>query len=105
MYPELNIVIIVLTNRKEGGHDPAQLAKDIGALMLDEYLPAMSQMSTQFAELVMAVEDLDEPAEEALDPALYLYPVNSPASVPTAADKEEVDGWLHRKLNVPVIMR
>jgi hypothetical protein len=51
------------------------------------------------------VEDLDEPAEEALDPALYLYPINSPAAVPTASDKEEVDGWLHRKLNVPVIMR
>jgi hypothetical protein len=95
----------VLTNRKEGGHDPAQLAKDIGALMLDEYLPLTAQMTVQSIQAQQAVEDLDEPAEEALDPALYLYPINSPAAVPTASDKEEVDGWLHRKLNVPVIMR
>jgi CubicO group peptidase (beta-lactamase class C family) len=105
LYPDLNIVIVVLTNRKEGGHDPAQLAKDIGALMLDEYLPLTAQMTVQSIQAQKAVEDLDEPAEEALDPALYLYPINSPAAVPTASDKEEVDGWLHRMVNMPVIMR
>jgi CubicO group peptidase (beta-lactamase class C family) len=105
MYPELNIVIVVLTNRKEGGHDPAQLAKDIGALMLDEYLPLTTQMTAQSTQAALAVEDLDEPAEEALDPVLYLYPVDSPAAVPTEADKQEVDGWLHRTVYMPLSMR
>ncbi len=35
MYPEKDIVIVVLTNRSGGGHSATQLGRDLGALMLE----------------------------------------------------------------------
>lgn len=108
MYPALGIVIVVLTNRRDGGHDPVQLAKDIGALMLDEYLPLVSQstpMSATSAQSVLAEEDLDEPAEEAMDPALYIFPIVTPTDTPSEADKQEEDGYLHRKVYAPLVVK
>lgn len=108
MYPELGIVIVVLTNRRDGGHDPVQLAKDIGALMLDEYLPLAAQQATLSAanaEGAAADEDLDEPAEEAIDPQLVALPVQTPKDTPSARDLQEVDGALHRRIFAPTMMR
>lgn len=108
MYPELGIVIVVLTNRRDGGHDPIQLAKDIGALMVDEYLPLVAQRVTRSAttaEGAAADEDLDEPVEEAMDPALVILPVQTPQDTPSAQDMQEVDGALHRQIFVPITVR
>jgi CubicO group peptidase (beta-lactamase class C family) len=106
MYPELGIVIVVLTNRRDGGHDPTQLAKDIGALMLDEYLPLASQVTIQSSESAFASEDLDEPIEEAIDPAQVIIPVVPPADAPSAAaDKQEFDEVFHRTVYAPMLMR
>ncbi|NJM39763.1 MAG: beta-lactamase family protein [Anaerolineae bacterium] len=108
MYPALGITIVVLTNRKGGGHDPNQLAKDIGALMLDEYLPLASLMtaqSDQSSESMLADEDLDEPPAEATDRESILIPVVTPKDTPSAAEKQEVDGYFHRAVFVPLTMK
>jgi hypothetical protein len=39
MYPEKEIVIVVLSNRDEGGHSARKVAQDIGSLMLDNLRP------------------------------------------------------------------
>lgn len=62
-------------------------------------------MAVQTDQMAVAEEDLDEPADEALDPAAYAFPVVTPQDTPTAADKQEVDGWLSRNVYMPVTVR
>lgn len=81
IYPDDDIVIVVLTNRKEGGHDPSQLARDIGALMLNA--------GNQFAP---ALDEIAEPDEEGQDPAQVVWPVNDPVAEPSEQDLQEPPG-------------
>jgi CubicO group peptidase (beta-lactamase class C family) len=39
IYPDLGYVIVVLTNRGGGGHDPVQIGRDIGTILLDAECP------------------------------------------------------------------
>jgi CubicO group peptidase (beta-lactamase class C family) len=64
MYPSENIVIVVLSNRRYGGHSAAQVGKDIGALMLGHYLPAVGAAR---AQQIVPVGGL-QPVEPSLDP-------------------------------------
>jgi CubicO group peptidase (beta-lactamase class C family) len=83
MYPQLGIVIVVLTNRKDGGHNPVQLAMDIGTLLLDAYLPLADARPA-------VVQDVpDEPHAEAMDPARFVISVSTPTGLPTAAERQE----------------
>lgn len=78
VYPDLGIVIVVFINRKSGGHNPDIVGQAIGTLMVNAaQQQAQAQgMSAQGADDTTADEsDLDEPAEEAMDPALYPAPV------------------------------
>jgi CubicO group peptidase (beta-lactamase class C family) len=61
MYPEHEIVIVVLTNQR--GHDTVQLGRDIGTLMLDELNSAANAETRQIIVAPPAPE-----AEEIVDP-------------------------------------
>jgi CubicO group peptidase (beta-lactamase class C family) len=87
IYPDDNIVIVVLTNRKNGGHSPAALAKAIGGLMLDA---AAAQAVIPAAPLA---DPVVEPVDEAQDPAEVELPVHKPTANPTSQDLEEPVGW------------
>jgi CubicO group peptidase (beta-lactamase class C family) len=39
IYPDLGYVIVILTNRGGGGHDPVQIGRDIGTILLDAECP------------------------------------------------------------------
>ncbi len=101
IYPNDGIVIVVLTNRKGGGHDPAGLAKTIGGLMLDA---AAAQQAAAFADQPLA-EVIDEPAEEGQDPAEVVWPVDNPVATPTPEDLEEPPGqqYLAEVIYLPLI--
>jgi hypothetical protein len=75
----------------------------------DEYLPLASQMtsmqSNQSSEMALAEEDLDELPAEATDRESILIPVVTPKDTPSAADKQEIDGYLHRTVFLPVTMK
>lgn len=89
IYPDDGIVIAILTNRKEGGHDPAGLAKDIGGLMLD------AAASSQAMALQPLAEELEEPQDEGQDPAEVVWPVYNPTATPTPQDLEEPPGEVY----------
>ncbi len=102
MYPEEEIVIVVLTNRKTGGHSPSALAKQIGALMLAELDAAPAQASSGQVDAAAMAQlapdgmprpqagDALEPAAEASDPALVVLPVvTNPAPPDPGPDEEE----------------
>lgn len=89
IYPQKGIVISILTNRKNGGHNPVQLGRDIGALML------ASQKAGTFINQGVdqpAEEEVIEPDEEGLDPDLVIWPVENPVAEPTAQDLQEPVG-------------
>lgn len=98
MYPEEEIVIVVLSNRKSGGHSPSALAYEIGGLMLAELDAAQAAATAgsdpaQADHAAMAAPDAaaapdalliaqplgepNEPAAEAIDPSLIVLPVVS----------------------------
>jgi CubicO group peptidase (beta-lactamase class C family) len=86
IYPEEDIVIVVLTNRKGGGHSPSALAKAIGA----EILNAMSGGSVTSAGMnAPLIDEIEEPDDEAQDPAQVEMPVHSPVADPSEADLQE----------------
>jgi CubicO group peptidase (beta-lactamase class C family) len=87
MYPEKGIVIVVLTNRKGGGHSPVTLGRDLGALMLDAESLLVNGLDPAFP--VIEELELDEPDGEAMDPELIIYPVESPVVNPTVEDMQE----------------
>lgn len=101
MYPEKGIVIAVLTNRKNGGHSPVQLGRDIGALMLDaeSLLNTADAAESDAGTLIAATATQDpdliaEPDDEAIDPALVVLPVNRATRQPTAEERSEVESDL-----------
>jgi CubicO group peptidase (beta-lactamase class C family) len=86
MYPEKGYVIVVLTNRKGGGHSPVTLGREIGKLLLaNENLALADQAQAQ----PLAEDEELEPAEEALDPAEVIFPVHDPVATPSESDLEE----------------
>jgi CubicO group peptidase (beta-lactamase class C family) len=100
IYPDENIVITILTNRKSG-HNPRNLALDIAALMLS---PASAANSPQAA--IAAEEPIDEPEAEALPAEDVVWPVSNPLAPPTPEDLEEPLGtgetW---RVNLPIVVR
>lgn len=102
IYPEKGIVISILTNRKDGGHSPVQLGRDIGALILAaESASALNGMEIEQPN----AEDVVEPDEEGLDPNLVVWPVENPVAEPTAQDLQEPVGQPINELNIfiPVV--
>jgi len=91
IYPDDGIVIAILTNRKEGGHDPAELAKTIGGLMLDA---AAAQSAAEIALQPLA-EVIEEPTEEGQDPAEVIWPVSNPTATPSPEDLQEPPGEIY----------
>lgn len=87
IYPDEGIVIAILTNRKDGGHDPAELAKTIGGLILD----SLAQQEVGVALQPLA-EIIDEPIEEAQDPDEVIWPVENPTAIPSEEDLQEPPG-------------
>ena len=98
MYPQKGIVIAILTNRKDGGHSPVQLGRDIGALMLAS-MNASALEDPNSNQL--AAEEVEEPDEEGLDPDLVVWPVENPVAEPTAQDLQEPIGQPVNALLVP----
>lgn len=105
MYPDEGIVIVVLTNRKTGGHSPVQLGRDIGALMLAE-LNASNSLSEVHD---IAQEEIDEPDSEGLPAGFVVWPVSNPVADPTPEDlqeeEEETPILEMRHSFLPVIIR
>jgi len=105
MYPDEGIVITVLTNRKNGGHDPASLAKEIGRLMLE----AAAQSAALADPLDLAQEPIEEPLEpedEATDPALEVVPIVQPVADPSPEDLQEqtVDALIAEGVYLPMVI-
>ena len=100
IYPDDDIVIVVLTNRKEGGHSPAGLAKDIGALMLN----AASGLNPALAR-APTIDEIEEPQDEAQDPAQVIWPVENPVAVPSEQDIQEPpgDAFLTEAIFLPLV--
>ncbi len=99
IYPDDGIVIVVLTNRKEGGHDPGELAKAIGALMIEagaiQHRPLLPQ------------DEIEEPDEEGLDPAQVVWPVDDPVATPSPQDLQEPPGetYIAEAVFLPLLAR
>ncbi len=106
MYPEEEIVIVVLTNRKNGGHSPVQLGRDIGALLLANLSAAAAGAPVDAAAAAaapppvemappalqrLAAGDFDEPQAEATDPALLIFPAVAAPAPPDPFDGEPED--------------
>ena len=104
MYPQKGIVIAILTNRKDGGHSPVQLGRDIGALMLAS-MNASALEGPNNNQL--AAEEVEEPDEEGLDPDLVVWPVENPVAEPTAQDLQEPIGQPVNALEIfiPVVLK
>lgn len=88
IYPDENIVIVVLTNRKTGGHSPVQLGRDIGALMLAE-MNAPIHTGNPLQPLSPVQEEIDEPDEEGLPAEYVVWPVSNPVADPAPEDLQE----------------
>ena len=104
MYPQKGIVIAILTNRKDGGHSPVQLGRDIGALML----ASMNASALEDPNInQLAAEEVEEPDEEGLDPNLVVWPVENPVAEPTAQDLQEPIGQPVNALEIfiPVVLK
>jgi CubicO group peptidase (beta-lactamase class C family) len=104
MYPQKGIVIAILTNRKDGGHSPVQLGRDIGALMLAS-MNASALEDPNNNQL--AAEEVEEPDEEGLDPDLVVWPVENPVAEPTTQDLQEPIGQPVNALEIfiPVVLK
>jgi CubicO group peptidase (beta-lactamase class C family) len=85
MYPDEEIVIVVLTNRRGGGHKTWTIGQDIGALMLAERNAAVSIAGSQQA-LDLAQEEIDEPDSEGLPAEYVVWPVSNPVAELTPED-------------------
>ncbi len=90
IYPDDEIVIVVMTNRKGGGHSPSELAKAIGALILNFQAGGSSISPAGVGALL--IDEIEEPQEEALDPAQILWPVHNPVAQPSESDLQEPPG-------------
>jgi CubicO group peptidase (beta-lactamase class C family) len=103
IYPDDEIVIVILTNRKEGGHSPSALAKTIGALMLD----AAAVQDLDGMELQPLAEAIEEPLDEGQDPAEVIWPVSNPTATPTPQDLEEPPGeaYIAEALFIPFVVK
>jgi CubicO group peptidase (beta-lactamase class C family) len=88
IYPDEEIVIVVLTNRKEGGHDPRGLAIAIGALMLNSLAGGGSVTSADVG--IHLIDEIEEPQEEAQDPAEVIWPQHDPVADPSESDLHEL---------------
>jgi CubicO group peptidase (beta-lactamase class C family) len=88
IYPDEDIVIVVLTNRKEGGHDPRGLAIAIGALMLNSMAGEGSVTSAEVG--IHLIDEIEEPQEEAQDPAEVIWPQHDPVAAPSESDLQEL---------------
>jgi CubicO group peptidase (beta-lactamase class C family) len=105
MYPEKGVVIVVLTNRKNGDHSPVTLGREIGKLML---AAEGLNLAVNPLELNQTPEDEEfEPDEEALDPALVVWPVYNPVVTPSETDLQEPVGQPVNELLVyiPIVIR
>lgn len=87
IYPDEDIVIVILTNRRSG-HDPRPLGRDVGALMLGE-LSGAAPAANRLEPLAAAQEEVDEPDSEGLPAEYVVSPVSNPVVEPTTEDLEE----------------
>jgi CubicO group peptidase (beta-lactamase class C family) len=86
VYPDDDLVIAVLTNRKNGGHDPRLLCIDIADVILNNAI-----LNVQASGDNIMIDEIEEPMAEALDPALILYPIDDPIALPSPEDLVEDD--------------
>ena len=105
MYPELGIVIVVLTNRKSGGHSPVELGREIGKLMLG--VEGSGLTAGEFSYGAVPLQEQEEPEEEATDPALVVWPIINPVSTPSPEDLQEPpEAWINEvNIYLPVVKR
>jgi CubicO group peptidase (beta-lactamase class C family) len=91
LYPEVGTVIAVMTNRKDGGHNPGAMAKTIGGWILDliNSQAAQSPKRTVYAPVPGLEDSIAEPGTEDIDPALVIMPVESPVVDPAPEDLQE----------------
>jgi CubicO group peptidase (beta-lactamase class C family) len=102
VYPDLGIAIVVLINRRDGGQNPDAVGQAIGSLMLAAAQQRVATSGEPPAALADQ-SDLDEPAEEGLDPAQIVMPQIRNPVIPTEADKVEVNDT--PPVFVPVVVR
>ncbi|MGD2158819.1 MAG: serine hydrolase, partial [Anaerolineales bacterium] len=92
IYPDDELVIAVLTNRKEGGHDPRIFCVEIADIILSSGSLSEGMIdNTGGALSPLQIDAIEEPEMEAMDPALVIYPVESPVAKPSAEDLQEDD--------------
>jgi CubicO group peptidase (beta-lactamase class C family) len=90
VYPDDDLVIAVLTNRKNGGHDPRLLCIDIANVILEGTI-----LNAITSGDVLLIDEIEEPFMEAMDPELIIYPIDEPVAVPSPEDLVEDD-------NIPI---
>ncbi len=93
IYPDIEAVIVVLSNRQGGGHSAVQLGRDIGTLLLNTYLGVGAEN----------IEAPDDFALEAPFPNPFGRTTTLKYSLPTAATvRAEVFDLLGRRVNTLV---
>jgi CubicO group peptidase (beta-lactamase class C family) len=99
IYPDDDLVIAVLTNRKGGGHDPRLLCIAIANQILNNSL-----LFSQTPGSRSQIDEIEEPLMEAMDPTLVLYPVDDPTAVPSPEDLvEDDDVPLYPRIYIPYV--
>jgi CubicO group peptidase (beta-lactamase class C family) len=88
MYPDKDVVIVVLSNRWKGGHSATKLGQEIGALIIAE-LDGAAQAAADGQRSATAAGDFEEPDDEATDPALVTFPVITNPVAPDPFSGEE----------------
>jgi CubicO group peptidase (beta-lactamase class C family) len=91
IYPDEDLVIAVLTNRKNGGHDPRIFCVEIANIILNNGMNAGAMDSAKEPASPLQIDDIEEPEMEAMDPALVPYPNENPVAKPSPEDLQESD--------------
>ncbi len=103
VYPDENIVIAILTNRRTG-HDPRPLGIDIGAVMLN----AAAASTAGISSLDVSQAEIEEPDAEALPDEFVVWPVSNPTLDPTPEDLQELESDAEAFFSgnyLPLVMR
>jgi CubicO group peptidase (beta-lactamase class C family) len=91
IYPDDELVIVVMTNRKNGGHDPRIFCVEIADIILNNAKSARISGVGEGARSSSLIDDIEEPEMEFTDPALVIYPQYNPVAKPSPQDLQETD--------------
>jgi CubicO group peptidase (beta-lactamase class C family) len=89
IFPDDDLVIVVLSNMR--GHDTRQLCVDIANVILSGQGQGFQGQSIEAVNVPSQFEEIEEPEDEAQDPAEVVWPVENPVAQPGPGDLIEED--------------